>query len=591
MTQSNQRNAIELFMWAWQQHFQCSVESSAESIFNSLDNRLEPRCFLIGFLTKEREDRHPICIEPEDDCEYKPKFFSEVLSLAEHFEAIDDDLQIFHTHTIAQKNQELRIRGRALVAAVEKVLNRFGEHKSQIAFCSFPTLVEDYLVCVVLQLNKAAFASHYSLLNDKLDGRYHVATSLLDATIIEFLDACAKSLREPDAGQDLDVLNLSRNNYLRAAGRKLMATPALRTSRDYAYSLFSDFCDIASLRYERKEGIGELILAERYHPNVQVDVAFKNPIALRRHRGVRKILEMSRGGLCLLSTPTAVYGLGRQVGNYDAHNENLFRVDFIGQHKWELLHDNQSMMHVEFGEPRLPAKPINEQKFKSDIRRLFSEIKRESLDQLWGLAITAANQKHGTLLVISNSAASESERLAVQSMPIEPVLLTEQDIPMLTAIDGAILISPECVCYAIGVILDGLASEKGSSARGSRFNSAIRYVETSKKQFGYQCLAIVVSEDGTIDLIPNLMPLLKRSALEEALNNFRKIGEVQEINVKDFNRTMDWFSNHRFYLSSEVCQEVNDLRKSIESRWPNAIRIMRSDLSPNPEMNDSYFMD
>lgn len=36
----------------------------------------------------------------------------------------------------------------------------------------------------------------------------------------------------------------------------------------------------------------------------------------------------------------------------------------------------------------------------------------------------------------------------------------------ITAIDGAVLIDPSSTCYAIGVILDGLASDKGSPARG-----------------------------------------------------------------------------------------------------------------------------
>ena len=49
-------------------------------------------------------------------------------------------------------------------------------------------------------------------------------------------------------------------------------------------------------------------------------------------------------------------------------------------------------------------------------------------------------------------------------------------------------------------ILDGLATEKGDSSRGSRYNSAVRYVESSR----YACLAIVVSEDGLIDLLPPL---------------------------------------------------------------------------------------
>jgi len=69
---------------------------------------------------------------------------------------------------------------------------------------------------------------------------------------------------------------------------------------------------------------------------------------------------------------------------------------------------------------------------------------------------------------------------------------------LVTAIDGAVLLDPDAYCYSIGVILDGKAAPgRGTSTRGARFNSAIRYVETSP----YPCLAIVVSEDGMVDVI------------------------------------------------------------------------------------------
>ena len=67
-------------------------------------------------------------------------------------------------------------------------------------------------------------------------------------------------------------------------------------------------------------------------------------------------------------------------------------------------------------------------------------------------------------------------------------------------VDGAILVDPTGTCHAVGVILDGYASGKGDSSRGARFNSAVRYHETQSGE----CLVIIVSEDGMIDLIPRL---------------------------------------------------------------------------------------
>ena len=58
-----------------------------------------------------------------------------------------------------------------------------------------------------------------------------------------------------------------------------------------------------------------------------------------------------------------------------------------------------------------------------------------------------------------------------------------------TSIDGAtLLISRKGICYSIGVILDGKATNKGKSERGARYNSAVRYVENNKKK----CVAVII---------------------------------------------------------------------------------------------------
>ena len=55
--------------------------------------------------------------------------------------------------------------------------------------------------------------------------------------------------------------------------------------------------------------------------------------------------------------------------------------------------------------------------------------------------------------------------------------MTPTVLRLVTNIDGAVLIEPSGICHAIGAILDGLATEKGDSSRGSRYNGALRYVQ------------------------------------------------------------------------------------------------------------------
>jgi DNA integrity scanning protein DisA with diadenylate cyclase activity len=215
------------------------------------------------------------------------------------------------------------------------------------------------------------------------------------------------------------------------------------------------------------------------------------------YRAVRKVLQMSSSDIKLLSDSGYIFGLGKIIGTYDEKLEDLFFIRFTKYFTWELLHNYNKLMQVEYGQPRLPKTELDKTKFEEAVKKTFKEIKPEQIEKLWNFVIVAAEQKHGTIVVISSEAEKEAKRLGKQSIKIKPILLNPQIIKKVTAIDGAILIEPSTICHAIGVILDGLASDKGTLSIGARYNSAIRYVESSKNP----CLVIVVSQDGMKDLV------------------------------------------------------------------------------------------
>ncbi|HVJ06549.1 MAG TPA: hypothetical protein VM578_12820 [Candidatus Saccharimonadales bacterium] len=80
-----------------------------------------------------------------------------------------------------------------------------------------------------------------------------------------------------------------------------------------------------------------------------------------------------------------------------------------------------------------------------------------------------------------------------------------------SGIDGSVILDPQGLCYAIGVILDGEATADCTPSRGSRFNSATRYVRSHSRRR----LAIVCSDDRTIDIIPLLRPQINRGEVEK----------------------------------------------------------------------------
>src|SRR5262249_23625710 len=152
-----------------------------------------------------------------------------------------------------------------------------------------------------------------------------------------------------------------------------------------------------------------------------------------------------------------VYGLGRTRGDYERGRENLFEVRFLGHATWELSHASAVLMRVANGLPRLPRADLDEDDFRSDLVKTFGQVDARRFDRLWAIAWEAIRQRRGTTVVISERAREEAVRLGNQALRLEPVPLTPATVPLLTAIDGAVLIDPDGVCCAIGVILDGRA--------------------------------------------------------------------------------------------------------------------------------------
>lgn len=451
-------------MWGYQSQFQILAQSAAEGIFNRLDKTLSPRVFLIGVLVEDKEDRYPICIEPED-YGYDLEILTSVKESAQHLEALDEERQILFSDPVAEENHKRWIKSRALKKAIEQVIDRQYESRKVVSFCSWPELVEGYRVSVVLQLDREAFNSHYSLVKDIVDD-LHAATSLLDATVTEYLRECAKELDKPNPGDSFRTFDRDPVEIIRAAGKLLMYTPANAGGEPHGLHGLFDTCNtISSLRYEGAEGVGKMLIARRGHPNIKVSLSLTSPVQMREFRAVRKLLEMASSEMSLLSDSGYIYGLGQTVGVYDQRAEDLFSVNFAKHYTWELLHAERMLMRVIYGQPELLRMPIDKEKFKKDVHRIFPDIDSREVDRLWEVVVEATRQKHGTIVVVSSGAQTEAKRLEKQSTNIEPIQLTPEIVQMITAIDGAVLIDPTTTCYAVGVILDGLASNKGAPSR------------------------------------------------------------------------------------------------------------------------------
>ena len=482
-------------MWEHQSLFRVSAQLFAEGVFNLLDRSLRPEVFLLG-LASARETDEPagVVIEPSSS-RYVPQDFAGVKARAIALEADAGPRDVvYHLHPNDHDRYEKQRWYELVCQATETTMRELTHERreNRRSFCSMPVNLQGYLVTVVLQVAADCYDSYYAM--PMLGGPR--PSNLPHATVLEFLHDCTRALREADtADNEQPALDRDYNEVLRSAGRRLM----LRAAPAGTQGLYDACNGVAALRHEGSEGVGTLLVARRQHPAIVPVLTLETPVTLRDHRSIRKLLELSEDATALVSDASHVFGLGQLVSDDDARYEPLVVVNFTHHYSWEMSHAGHVLMRVVSNTPRLPQGRVAADNFARVVRRVFPKLDPDSVDYLWELTSRASTQPTGTILVFSAGAAQEAQRLSRQSFRVAPRIITPSVLRLVTNIDGAVFIEPTGVCYSIGAILDGLATEKGDSSRGSRYNSAVRYVNSSR----YPCLAVVVSEDGWIDLLPN----------------------------------------------------------------------------------------
>jgi hypothetical protein len=557
-------------MWAFQPQFVTCARSEARRLLHTLGCDIEPHVFLAGFLAVERWDRPAVCVEPGDCC-YRPELFTEALGQA---------------RALWEAPGRVRLPG-CLAGAVCEAVRRHTDESRWLTWCAAPSRVDDYFVCLVLQIGRAAYEAWPHLKRRTGASLYPVWPSLLDAALAEFLECCSRELSMPNPGQNL-LRPREASDLVRSAGRRFMVTAAQAGGEFLGLHGLFDACNtISSLRYEGAEGAGHLVIAPPEHPALVIEVRLTTPVRLTDYRAARKLLQLCSPTTGLLSNSDVIYGLGRVAPSYDPAAEDLFVVRFVRHHTWEVLHAGRPLMRTTYGEPRLPLADFDRQKFARTLRRLFRGIPADDVDRLAGLAESAAGVKHGTVLVISTGAAREAARLEQQCTRIHPVALSREQLGLVAGIDGAVLLDTAGTCHAIGVILDGRATPRGTSARGARYNSTLRYVDERK-----DCLAVIVSEDGTVDVVPDLLPQIARSDLHHRLGQLRELASAPAPDRGDCGRLLNWFDAHRFYLSADACEEVNRVLRQVDARLPqDHFHRVYGNFVPSRDLNDTYFLD
>ena len=252
---------------------------------------------------------------------------------------------------------------------------------------------------------------------------------------------------------------------------------------------------LSNTAYEGEFSYGALEFFRDYDEEDMVYLSESVTLDLANIKETRKLLEISKGDICLgvKQDGCRIVGFGKSKDDGSSYH-----IEFQGKNSWELKKGNVSYIKLEKGQYRLPLDPCRD----DVVEQLRSKFKNKVNEKIADIVMAAIDQKHGTIVVVSPIASEETSKLTMagKGKRLHEVDLTKYIpenhciITQMCAIDGALMIDPNGKCEGFGLILPNTSGEIGDSTRGARYNSAKAYADSHRDSF-----VCVVSEDGMVD--------------------------------------------------------------------------------------------
>lgn len=535
---------IEQFMWAWQEHFRLRFESKSEDVFKhfGIDNLDSLDFLLIGY-SFDKSLKHQICIEPENS-KWKQNFFKDLPLLVE--ECINNHhlKDIFYSDTYSNQQKPEWIRQSSVSQAIKEMFEAlYPEYRIMV---SNAELIDNYYVVSIL---KYPSMWHDRLLQVKYTSQFPEYQD--DTKTIDILDCSLQILFQEieeeaqyklEAGHNILKGDITVEEIIEKSGVKFLNIIIQQYFGDfYIYNSFEHFSVLSSLMYEGTFNNTKLFICNNLDV-IEFLVKFDEPVRISNYTWIRKIIQMGSQDDCIIADYQYVYGIAKNPSP-----EVTLIIDFFDFYCWRLLMNNQEVLVVKYGKAILEKNVIDKDRFIDNFTRVLKNASIQDAESAWDIYLSQIQLPHGSMTVFLNDAISESNRLSKQGTKIVPSTMSKQLLIASTKIDGSILMDEHCKCFAIGTILDGIANDNCKSSRGSRYNSAIRYVSDNEQR-----LAIVVSDDKSVEIIPLLPVKISKERIE------KKIADLENSTIDNFYESRNWLNKHRLYLSDSNCKRINN---------------------------------
>jgi len=368
--------------------------------------------------------------------------------------------------------------------SLENLLKKYIE-RNQLIFLSDAFCYEERMYYLEIVINTEAYYKHNN--------------SLLNINFIDNLfDRMNREFFKEVSGIDGDdqVYRLEADELIELTTKDYFRDLKLNPSLKY-HDIYRLINKLSNMKYEKGIATGEIIIGGLNSVVINNLIRFEKSYSLNKSRKIRKLLEGTNGDYALFTDSKEAYGfISKKVAK---SLKEVFKIKIYGSYHWELYYKEVRVLKIVESLPYFDNLSSERLAFLGKLKEVFPRSLNWQNQNMWEIVQGGMRSGKGALLVITDGYLEESKRLGLHATVFNSFLLNDELMENFSRIDGAVIVSPNLECSAMGVILDGMISEGGDSSRGSRYNSAIKYYETLKNK--YSMVIVIISEDGSVDVV------------------------------------------------------------------------------------------